>query len=135
MPIINDVEVEGCKYFLNNEHKTCGEGLVDCDGKDCLYKQLKRLEKENEELKEEIRNYKMYGCSDTIQPNAYVVDSAYQGAIIGKEIYRKALEKIREMTKSVRYFPQERFELIKDVINKVLESEGERTITNTLNKN
>ena len=57
MPIINGVEVEGCKYFLNNEHKTCGEGLVDCEGKDCLYKQFKRLEKENELLRQGIKHY------------------------------------------------------------------------------
>lgn len=61
-----------------------------------------KLQKENEELKFYIDSYKQ----------VWEVDN-----------YRKALEEIREMTKSVRYFPQERFELIKDVINKVLESE------------
>ena len=65
-------------------------------------KYWENLQKENEELKEEIRNYKMYGCSDAVQPNAYVVDSAYQGAIIGKTVYKQALEEIRELTNTFR---------------------------------
>lgn len=51
--IIDGVDVKGCKYYLHNSHKSCGEGLVDCEGKDCLFKRLARKTQECEELKEE----------------------------------------------------------------------------------
>lgn len=40
--IIDGVDVSGCKYYLRNTHKSCGVGLVDCEGKDCIFKQLAR---------------------------------------------------------------------------------------------
>ena len=59
MPIINDVEVEGCKYLRkNNQMYLCtacnsGKGSPYCEyEKDCYFKQLQRLEKENKELQE-----------------------------------------------------------------------------------
>ena len=77
MPIINDVEVEGCKYFWNtkeaenlelckinfqNNYFSNGIPLAEKCKKqlNCHFKQLQRLKKENEELKralEEIREY------------------------------------------------------------------------------
>lgn len=50
--IIDGVDVSGCKYYLRNIHKSCGQGLVDCEGKDCMFKQLARKTQECEELKE-----------------------------------------------------------------------------------
>ena len=49
--IIDGVDVSGCRYYLRNIHKSCGEGLVDCQGKDCIFKQLARKTQECEELK------------------------------------------------------------------------------------
>lgn len=49
--IIDGCNVSGCRYYLHNLYKSCGEGLVDCEGKDCIFKQLKRKEQECEELK------------------------------------------------------------------------------------
>ncbi len=40
--IIDGIDVSGCKYYLRNLHKICGVGLVDCQGKDCMFKQLAR---------------------------------------------------------------------------------------------
>lgn len=53
--IIDGVNVAECEYFLyrNKEEiseRSCGDGLVNCEGKNCMYKQLKRLEAENEKL-------------------------------------------------------------------------------------
>ena len=40
--MIDGVDVSECKYYLCNTHKNCGVGLVDCEGKDCMFKQLAR---------------------------------------------------------------------------------------------
>lgn len=61
--IIDGVNVEECKYFLFRDkeeipERSCGVGLVNCKGQDCMFKQLQRLKAENEQLKqalEEIR--------------------------------------------------------------------------------
>ena len=49
--MINGVDVSGCKYYLHNTHKNCGVGLVDCEGKDCIFKQLARKTQEFEQYK------------------------------------------------------------------------------------
>ena len=51
--IIDGVDVDGCKYYLRNPHKSCGVGLVDCEGKDCMFKQLARKTQECEEKDKE----------------------------------------------------------------------------------
>ncbi len=58
--IIDGVDVSGCKYYLHNLHKSCGEGLVDCQGKDCMFKQLARKTQECEELKKGLDLYKTW---------------------------------------------------------------------------
>lgn len=57
--MINGVDVSGCKYYLHNTHKNCGVGLVDCEGKDCIFKQLARKTQECDELKEEYEALKL----------------------------------------------------------------------------
>lgn len=57
--IIDGVNVAGCKY-LNKKYITCDNenthniGCEHCE--DCYYKQFKRLEQENEELKQTIKD-------------------------------------------------------------------------------
>ena len=51
--MIDGCNVSKCRYYLHNLYKSCGEGLVDCEGKDCIFKQLARKEQECEELKNE----------------------------------------------------------------------------------
>lgn len=50
--IINGIDVSECEYFKNG---SCGlETLTPCPYyKDCYFKQLKRLQEENDELKQE----------------------------------------------------------------------------------
>lgn len=48
--MIDGVDVGGCKYYLRNVHKSCGQGLVDCEGKDCMFKQLIRKTQKYEAL-------------------------------------------------------------------------------------
>ena len=55
MPIIDGIEVEGCIYYGKGKVVDCGMfalGDFKCKGQICLYKQNKKLEKENEQLKE-----------------------------------------------------------------------------------
>ena len=71
--IIDGVDVSKCNYFNNTDKSYCEEccsefGCAICnDRPNCYYKQLKRLEQENEELKaenerlkEEIKEVKKY---------------------------------------------------------------------------
>ncbi len=67
--IIDGVDVSGCKYYLHNIHKSCGVGLVDCKGKDCIFKQLARKTQECEELKEKYLNLKEQNGSFIVQLN------------------------------------------------------------------
>lgn len=55
--IIDGVDVTGCEHRFDDN--LCA--LLDqyfCEDTDCYYKQLKRLEQENERLKEEVKRYK-----------------------------------------------------------------------------
>jgi hypothetical protein len=52
--IIDGVNVAGCIYYKQECIANCGMfalGDFKCEGQICLYKQLKRLEQENERLK------------------------------------------------------------------------------------
>ena len=60
--IIDGVDVAGCRYLFDDtaykHSKTqCSITLKDCKylGNNCYYKQLKRLEQENEKLKKEVK--------------------------------------------------------------------------------
>ena len=58
--IIDGVDVSGCRLYLYRDKqpkgsRSCGEGLVDCNGKDCLYKQLQRAKEEKENLERKIK--------------------------------------------------------------------------------
>ena len=60
--IIDGVDVSGCRLYLYRDKqpkgsRSCGEGLVDCNEKNCLYKQLQRLKAENEAMK--LKNHSL----------------------------------------------------------------------------
>lgn len=56
--IIDGVDVAGCIQFVEDDNCCCDLG-GDCEGWDnCYYKQLKRLEQENEELKRKYEENK-----------------------------------------------------------------------------
>lgn len=59
--IIDKVDVSGCEFYIADDKYSCDlsfinkEELCNCDNiNDCYYKQLKRLEQENEKLKSNI---------------------------------------------------------------------------------
>lgn len=61
--IIDGVNVAGCEFYFKDEKYSCDlsfinqEELCKCDDvQDCTYKQLKRLEQENEKQKEYIKD-------------------------------------------------------------------------------
>ena len=103
MPIINDVEVEGCEYRHTGEllpKSTCNlsyherqDGRMaykDCqDIPNCLYKQLQQLKKENEQLK---------ALKDTYLTCYKAKHNDIEGKIFK---YKNALEEIREITQTV----------------------------------
>ena len=75
--MIDGVDVYGCKYYLRNTHKNCGVGLVDCEGKDCMFKQLAHKTAECEELKNIINKSAEKFCTDyldTIEENKKLKD-------------------------------------------------------------
>lgn len=60
--IIDGVNVAGCEFLENDEFDGLCLQLYDrydaqtgCKNKDCYYKQLQRLKKENEKLKKEVK--------------------------------------------------------------------------------
>ena len=128
MPINNDVEVEECEYFWNtqeaenlelckinfqNNYFSNGIPLAEKCKKqlNCYFKQLQRLKKENEELKEKLTNYmnyygKLYGKMNKI---------AFEHVT-----YKNTLEEIREMCKRQDFNQGMRtFEILK-LIDEVL---------------
>ena len=122
--LIDGVNVAGCEFFLQDEKYSCDlsfinqEELCKCnDVQDCYYKQLKRLEQENKELKEkitslerEIRQKKM-----TIMMN----NDHYLTVDENNRKYHSALEEIRILaTKNVSI---ENFVKIQNKINEVLQ--------------
>lgn len=87
--LINGVNVAGCEFYLQDEKYSCDlsfinqEELCKCDDvQDCTYKQLKRLEQENKELKAETLQWKQ--IKDMANNNKY----------------RSALEEIREIVRA-----------------------------------
>lgn len=106
--LIDAIRSQNCELKrLEQENECLKEKLIIAQNSD---NKTMEILKENAELKEKINTY---NCSS----NCYKYIEANK--------YRKALEEIREMTKAVRYFPQERFVLIRAKINEVLESEEE----------
>ena len=95
--------------------------MVDCEGKDCQYKQLQRLKKENEELKQEIINLKWQRESDyqmIEDAETLIYDNDFYKREMDK--YKQALEEIREMCKRQDFNQGMRtFEILK-LIDEVL---------------
>ena len=119
--IIDNIDVSKCEAFFK-ANKTC-YNCYACEGSDCYFKQLKRLEQENKELKEECANLKSLiwyiNCSGEIETIDCVISEYYESrntqyekgfwkkvcALKGKDEfknnYRSALEEIREKIKSL----------------------------------
>jgi hypothetical protein len=76
--------------------------VVSCNyWKACdYYKQLKRLEQENKELKKENENYKLYGSSTTVAPVNHT-NTEYDLLYGQSMLYKSTLEEISEKIKSL----------------------------------
>ena len=97
-----EIIVERCKFITSdgfckspiNTTKYCDEIPEEW----CCYKQLQRLKQENEKLKEEIKTQhdNCKGC-----PSYFDAINNAKNYRDDKNIYRKALEEIREMCKTM----------------------------------
>ena len=110
---LDGVNVGGCKYYLRNIHKNCGQGLVDCEGKDCMFKQLARKTQECEELKNTLEKL----------TRGVVLPAIPEPDVISlTDRYRKALEEIEEVCKNGVYdefnMPLDECDFILNIINK-----------------
>ena len=101
--IIDGVNVAGCNDFYKEQDNWSGKDNYRCQdylsgmcaGNDCYYKQLKRLEQENKELKEEIRFHNKENSNLLAERNAAQI--GYDEIREVRELYRSALEEIREI--------------------------------------
>ncbi len=106
MSEINGIDVSECSYFINHTppkgqgdwcgaiHKgACKVYSKDCEyNKDCYYKQLKRMQKENEELKKLKKYYKGFVANCRYCDEWYMDKCNY---IKKDNKYKQALEEIR----------------------------------------
>jgi hypothetical protein len=106
--IIDGVNVAGCEHHLSTGYcqlQMIFQGMVlklpfgkhlECNlcDKDCYYKQLKRVEQENERLQSEIRQKKM-----TIMMN----NDHYLTVDENNRKYKSALEEIKKITEQLYY--------------------------------
>lgn len=110
--MIDGVDVSGCIYYNAEKLANCGMftlGDFKCQGQICLYKQLKRLEQENEELKIERDMYKtFYRAKHNDVKNLFIK-------------YRKTLKEIRETAKDNYTANSHKFFKIEELINEVLD--------------
>lgn len=138
--IIDGVNVAGCEFYLQDEKYSCDlsfinqEELCKCnDVQDCYYKQLKRLEQENKELKEEnIKVKKEFNnlIAEIISDIEYTGEIACNGESPKEHLHQmqKALASLKEIrvmlvklnTNDEDDFTYE-FSKIEDKINEVLQ--------------
>ena len=73
--IIDGVNVEECSYYnKDNEPYCCEIWDNECEAQLCYYKQLKRLQAENERLKDNIELMTKYNDENFIQVNQIYSD-------------------------------------------------------------
>ena len=104
---IDGVDVAGCKYLnkVVNEEPYCNideEHLYTCSSdENCYYKQLKRLEQENKELKEVKEQLKKWNDENLKRQGEMQlwIDLAEEQ----RKKYRSALEEIREIEELAYY--------------------------------
>lgn len=103
--IIDGVNVAGCDNLYEKDDMICVDNGIEesCQGNNCYYKQLKRTEQENEELKEMLSK----------EPKAMqAFQIAYSGLKKENEVlwgmvkdYKTALEEILESAKFAQSLP------------------------------
>ena len=89
--IIDGVNVAGCIYYKQECIANCGMfalGDFKCEGQICLYKQLKRLEQENKELKAE--NEKLKAQLDVLEEDNKKLSKENDA------LYNNSLQEVKE---------------------------------------
>lgn len=103
--LIDGVNVAGCNYFREYLGMACREDLNCSDINNCYYKQLKRLEQENAQLKNErtadlVKQLKRLQAENEQLKENYrlsCLKCEYKNTKADVNKYRKALEEIREI--------------------------------------
>lgn len=127
--MIDGVDVSGCRYYLRNIHKSCGQGLVDCEGKDCMFKQLARLKEENERLKYN-NDYQVGALERTIDELREECEELKRKVELMMDCpdckvdeYKKAIEEIEEECNYAPMCDTEFSQRVLDIINKTKDGE------------
>lgn len=113
--IIDGVDVAGCKFYDGEFEYSCKCSCTICERnqENCYFKQLKRLQEENKELKEQI-NYKFQNYWHKIEMKNFEVNR------INLE-YKQTLEEIRgyceDQNLKVDYTACEVLAMIDEVLN------------------
>lgn len=97
--IIDGVNVAGCEFAEESATtpKCRINNYIHCDGYNCHYKQLQRLQAENEELEEKYNEYVKFHHYNNAEfeqeRNSLIQEIQY------KNRYNQALEKIKDYTR------------------------------------
>jgi hypothetical protein len=89
--IIDGIDVSKCEAFFK-ANKTC-YNCYACEGSNCYFKQLKRLEQENKELEKQLLEDK-------------ILDEHIE-SLSQEDTYRSALEEIRVIAKFNQFYNPE----------------------------
>ena len=129
--IIDGVNVAGCDFYqieaneLYPKAQYCGSMRnTFCENEsNCYYKQLKRLEQENKELKKDVQLFK---CLDTFGESECHCACRCLGNEFCEDAdkkinsYRSALEEISSLIDKIHYRPVAKMKEIQELIKKVL---------------
>lgn len=100
--IVNDIDVSGCKgYIKGGICLDCNISYIKCqDCSNCLYKQLKRKEKECEELKERLKCKCFDNESKQNRCTSYTrIAKDYEKDLVQLNKLNQVLQEIKEMCK------------------------------------
>jgi flagellar biosynthesis chaperone FliJ len=143
--IIDGVNVAGC---ANLDSLICNCGVI-CKGRDCYYKQLKRLEQENKELKEKIielseekghlivENNTLKESNQSLSILGTDLASAHETvrkeffrADKNKDMWREKAEEYRSALKEINHI----LEIHKDELEECLHNDIDGMIQNKINE-
>jgi len=120
--IIDGVNVKDCGYYdKDSEPCSCEIWNNECEGLHCYYKQLKRLEQENDELKKQVKNQERTICELLTDCNN--CDELNETKFRLK-ILDQTLEEIKEIAKGLYYARKEQVR-IEQIIGEVLDGNRE----------
>ena len=128
--IIDGVKVEECSYYNKDNTPYCCEVWDnECEAQNCYYKQLKRLEEENEKIK---KQYNCYACGNCKGTEDYInLEKHHKGL---RKQFDILVKRNNELSLRIEQLEQENEEL-KQKYEKIYEHQGEVVKAYSLNKN